>query len=126
MRKSWTQEEINFILVLKKRGNTNEYIAHILGRTKRDIANLPYSGTKDMEDSEKKDILFRKPSICINCEKTNMIDCTWFDPDNQVIPDGCTYDKYICADGVRYNITQCPNFKKEVRKCKATKINEDI
>lgn len=53
-------------------------------------------------------------SICVKCANTHADKCTWFNPNNQVMPKGCEFnEKTVSQMGVLYEITKCPNFIKD-------------
>ena len=58
------------------------------------------------------------PSVCWKCEKTDKNQCSWFDPDNQRMPEGAEYKSWTASEGScrSYKLTiikKCPDFEPE-------------
>ena len=66
----------------------------------------------------RKHLVLPVSSVCWGCKKTDMDQCTWFDPDNQKMPEGAEYAKRVVSEGARgeyelVTIKKCPDFEPE-------------
>ena len=52
-------------------------------------------------------------TLCLNCANTHADKCTWFDPNNQILPEGAKLDKAEVPRGEYYKVTKCPNFTED-------------
>lgn len=80
------------------------------------LEGIPFNGV--YYDVIEKHVERAGSSICWTCEKTDKNQCTWFDPDNQKMPEGAEYTSRIASEGTRskyelVTIKKCPDFEPE-------------